>query len=140
MVPFLVGRGGQTAVAVGLSILTVFQFGGECLETFVSYAIGAFASMDASAIGHVAVPPEAFQMTTWAVMLPIIVIGTAFALLTRPSKAEREAAKTPTPDWQPGEIDVPVDGTEVAEVPTQVNEVIVAEEEVDTDDAPTSQS
>lgn len=36
MVPFLVGRGGQTAVAVGLSILTVFQFGGECLETFVS--------------------------------------------------------------------------------------------------------
>ena len=79
-------------------------------------------------------------MTTWAVMLPIIVIGTAFALLTRPSKAEREAAKTPTPDWQPGEIDVPVDGTEVAEVPMQVNEVTVAEEEVDTDDAPTSQS
>ena len=139
MVPFLVGRGGQTAVAVGLSILTVFQFGGECLETFVSYAIGAFASMDASAIGHVAVPPEAFQMTTWAVMLPIIVIGTAFALLTRPSKAEREAAKTSTPDWQPGEIDVPVDGAEVAEVPMQVDEVIVTEEEVDTDDVPTSQ-
>ena len=78
-------------------------------------------------------------MTTWAVMLPIIVIGTAFALLTRPSKAEREAAKTPGPDWQPGEIDVPVDGTEVAEAPVQTDEVIV-EEEVDTDDAPTSQS
>ena len=121
--------------------LTVFQFGGECLETFVSYAIGAFASMDASAIGHVAVPPVAFQMTTWAVMLPIIVIGTAFALLTRPSKAEREAAKSPAsaPDWQPGEIDVPVDGTEVAEVPVQVDEVIV-EEEVDEDDAPASRS
>ena len=141
MVPFLVGRGGQTAVAVGLSILTVFQFGGECLETFVSYAIGAFASMDASAIGHVAVPPEAFQMTTWAVMLPIIANGTAFALLTRPSKAEREAAKSPAPapDWQPGEIDVPVDGTEVAEAPVQADEVIV-EEEVDADDAPASRS
>ena len=111
MVPVLVGRGGQTAVAVGLSILTVFQFGGECLETFVSYAIGAFASMDAGVIGHAAVPPEAFQMTTWTVMLPIIVIGTAFAFLTRPSKAERaaavQAAQPDAPRWQPGEIDAP---------------------------------
>ena len=32
MVPFLVGRGCQTAVALGLSILTVFQFGGEWSE------------------------------------------------------------------------------------------------------------
>lgn len=91
MVPFLVGRGGATAVAVGLSILTFFQFLGEVLETAVPVFLGVFNTAEAAMAGLVA--PSAYQDVTLFVLLPVMLVGSFFALLVRPSKKDRDAAK-----------------------------------------------
>jgi MFS family permease len=91
MVPFLIGRGGATVVAVGLSVLTLFQFGGEVLETLVPVALGIFNTAEAAAAGQIA--PQAFELTTWFVLLPVMVVGTVFSLLVRPSKKQRLVMK-----------------------------------------------
>ncbi|MDR1358754.1 MAG: MFS transporter [Coriobacteriales bacterium] len=74
MVPFLLGRGGSTVVAVALSFLTFFQYLGETLETFFTLAIGAWG----------------YEMASWVALTPFAVIATVFAFFVRPSKAEKE--------------------------------------------------
>jgi membrane protein implicated in regulation of membrane protease activity len=74
MVPFLVGRGGSTTVAVALSFLTFFQYLGETLETFFTVAVGAWG----------------FDAASWIALTPFAVIATVFAFLIRPSKADRK--------------------------------------------------
>ncbi|MGI6033298.1 MAG: MFS transporter [Coriobacteriales bacterium] len=91
MVPFLVGRGGATAVAVGLSILTFFQFLGEVLETLVPVFLGIFNTAEAAAMGVIA--GSAYQDTATFVLLPVMLVGSFFSLLVRPNKKDREAAK-----------------------------------------------
>lgn len=100
MVPFLVGRGGATAVAVGLSILTFFQFLGELLETLVPIFLGIFNASPAAqqwiidngaAAGSIA--GTAYQDTTLFVLLPVMLVGSFFSILVKPKKADVQAAK-----------------------------------------------
>jgi predicted MFS family arabinose efflux permease len=93
MVPFLVGRGGATTVAVGLSVLTLFQFGGEALETLVPVALGVFNTPEAAAAGTISA--QAFESTTWFVLLPVMVVGSFCSLLVRPTKQQRQLPESP---------------------------------------------
>jgi hypothetical protein len=103
MVPFLVGRGGATTVAVGLSVLTLFQFGGEVLETLVPIALGIFNTPEAAALGEIS--SQAYESTTWFVLLPVMVVGTCFSLLIRPSKKQRAQREPPMGKKSDGDKD-----------------------------------
>jgi hypothetical protein len=74
MVPFLIGKGGATAVAVALSLLTFFQYLGETLESFFTIAIGVWG----------------YDLAGWIALTPFAVIATVFSFLVRPTKAERK--------------------------------------------------
>jgi MFS family permease len=73
MVPFLIGKGGATTVAVALSLLTFFQYLGETLESVFTIAIGIWG----------------YDTAGWIALTPFAIIATVFAFFVRPSKADR---------------------------------------------------
>jgi MFS family permease len=83
MIPSYVFKGGATAVALGLSLLTLGQYLGQ---SFTSYALDPFKAT----LGH---PPVDPLLAFWA-LVPVGVVGIVLSLLMKPSKKEAAAIKS----------------------------------------------
>lgn len=73
MMPMLIGRGGFTAVTIGLAAITFLEFFGQIFTNFFGSAVDAFGWAQAS----------------WIVAVPIAVLMVISAFLVKPSKEER---------------------------------------------------
>lgn len=75
MMPMLVGRGGVTAVTLGLALITILEFAGQLFTNFYGAAIDVWG----------------FATSSFAVGVPIAVIMVICAILVRPDKELIEA-------------------------------------------------
>lgn len=76
MMPMLVGRGGVTAVTLGLALITILEFGGQLFTNFYGAAIDVWG----------------FAVSSFAVGVPIAVLMVISAILVKPDKELIEAA------------------------------------------------
>jgi MFS family permease len=77
MMPMLVGRGGVTAVTLGLALFTVLEFGGQLFTNFYG------AAMDILGYGTASL----------AVGLPVAIVLVIFSILVKPDKELIDAAE-----------------------------------------------
>ena len=87
MVPSFVYKGGQTAVAFGLSIFTLCQYAGQIVT---SYAMASFSdNLTAAASGSATVDP---MLAFWA-LVPIGVIGCILSVGSKQGKPKEIEGK-----------------------------------------------
>lgn len=75
MMPMLVGRGGVTAVTLGLALITILEFGGQLFTNFYGAAIDVWG----------------FAVSSFAVGVPIAALMVICAVLVKPDKELIEA-------------------------------------------------
>ncbi len=77
MMPMLVGRGGVTAVTLGLALITILEFAGQLFTNFYGAAIDAWG----------------FATASFGVGVPVAVLMVICALLVKPDKELIEASE-----------------------------------------------
>jgi len=100
-VPLLVGRGGATAVALGLSLVTLLQFAGQSvMATVFGGAVAANGGQLISSAGQLlSMPPQvataalnAWGTACWEAVLPVAIVSFVCAFFLKPPQAKEGGA------------------------------------------------